>query len=69
MRLALVGLWVLTLQGCGVHDAPHDMALPAVLVAHAGDGAVRWTRVGESIADRPGVDEVVEAVRRLGPPR
>lgn len=50
----------------GVHDAEHGIALPAVIVVHAGDGTVRWTRVGDSMADRPGVDEVVEAVRRLG---
>ncbi|MCO5164762.1 MAG: redoxin domain-containing protein [Planctomycetes bacterium] len=53
----------------GVHDAAHGMALPAVVVVHAEDGTVRWTRVGESIADRPTLDELLEVVRRLGPPR
>lgn len=52
----------------GVYDAAHEIALPAVVVVHT-DGTVRWTRVGESMADRPIADEVIEAVRRLGPPR
>lgn len=51
----------------GVYDAAHEIALPAVVVVHA-DGTVRWTRVGESMADRPSPDEVIEAVRQLGPP-
>lgn len=53
----------------GVFDAAHDIALPAVVVVHGPDGAVRWTRVSESMADRPSADEVLEVVRRLGPPR
>ncbi len=53
----------------GVFDVEHDIALPAVVVVHGGDGTVRWTRVGDSMADRPTVDEVIEAVRGLGPAR
>ncbi|MCO5168727.1 MAG: redoxin domain-containing protein [Planctomycetes bacterium] len=53
----------------GVHDAAHGVALPAVVVVHARDGTVRWTRVGESITDRPALDELLEVVRGLGPPR
>lgn len=53
----------------GVFDAEHDIALPSMIVVHAVDGTVRWTRVGDSIADRPTVDDLIEAVRRLGSAR
>lgn len=53
----------------GVFDAAHEIALPAVVVVHAQDGTVRWTKVGDSIADRPALDELLEVVRGLGPPR
>lgn len=43
----------------GVYDAPHEMALPAVFVIDR-EGAIRWRQVGDSIADRPPAEAVLE---------
>jgi len=43
----------------GVYDAPHGIALPAVFVIDR-EGAIRWRQVGESIADRPTAEAVLE---------
>ncbi len=49
----------------GVYDHAHDLALPAVLLLDRRDGAVVWKQVGESIADRAAVRDVLEQARVL----
>jgi peroxiredoxin len=48
----------------GVRQAGLGVALPALFIVDA-TGKVRWRKVGESIPDRPTVDEVLAALRAL----
>ncbi len=48
----------------GVHDAEHDIALPATLIL-APDGTIVWKYVAKDQSDRPEEDAVLERVRAL----
>lgn len=48
----------------GVHDAENDIALPATFVVDA-QGKVAFRYMGESPADRPLLERVMEALRSL----
>lgn len=53
----------------GVYDHAHQMALPALIVVGADDGAVRWKRISDSIADRPDWEVIRDALAQLPPPQ
>jgi peroxiredoxin len=48
----------------GVAMEGKDIAIPATFVVGR-DRSIAWKRVGESVTDRPDVDEVLEVARRL----
>ncbi len=48
----------------GVHDAEHDIALPAVLILGE-RGEVAWKHVGDGILDRPEEDAIIGALAAL----
>lgn len=49
----------------GVYDYDHEMALPAIVLVDGRSGEVVWTYVGESIADRPAAELVLEQAQAL----
>ena len=52
-----------TIKAYGLHDAAHDIALPAVLVLGP-DGRIAWKHAGEGVTDRPPEDDVIAALSR-----
>lgn len=51
----------------GVYDAPHDIALPAILIVDRA-GKVVWSYVGENVFDRPEEAQLLETLRALAKP-
>ncbi len=51
------------MTGYGVADSENELAVPSVFIIDR-DGTILWRHVGETMADRPPVEQVLEALAR-----